>query len=80
MQGFLEMVSLLWATGPNGKKFEGGEKCKDFSQMVLLLWATGPQMEEVEGGEKCKDFSKWFHCYGQPTQMEMKRVLKKVGL
>jgi hypothetical protein len=36
------MVSLLWATGPKWKKFEGGEKRKDFSKMVSLLWATGP--------------------------------------
>jgi len=24
------------------KKFEGGEKRKDFPKMVSLLWATGP--------------------------------------
>jgi len=24
------------------EKFEGGEKCKDFSKMVSLLWATDP--------------------------------------
>jgi hypothetical protein len=23
-----------------------------------------------QSGEKCKDFSKWFHCNGQPAQIE----------
>jgi hypothetical protein len=27
-------------------------------------------MEYFEGEEKCDDFSKWFHCNGQPAQME----------
>jgi hypothetical protein len=26
--------------------------------------------EIFQSGEKCEDFSKWFHCNGQPTQME----------
>ena len=59
------------------RDFEGGEKCKDFSKMVSLLWATGPKMEDFEGGEKCKDFSKWFHCYGQPAQMEDEKSFER---
>jgi hypothetical protein len=27
-------------------------------------------MKDFVGDEKCEDFSKWFHCNGQPTQME----------
>jgi hypothetical protein len=68
---FLKMVLLLWATGPKIEKFEGGEKCKDFLKMVLLLWATGTKWK------KCKDFSKWFHCYGQPAQIEDEKCFER---
>jgi hypothetical protein len=34
-------------------------------------------MEKFEGGEKCKDFSKWFHCYGQPAQMEYEKCFER---
>jgi len=33
--------------------------------------------KKFEGGEKCKDFSKWFHCYGQPAQMEDKKSFER---
>jgi len=42
-------------------------------QNGLVLMGDLPRwvrMEDFEGGEKCEDFSKWFHCNGQPAQME----------
>jgi hypothetical protein len=35
----------------------------------VVLWKI--KITEIfQNGEKCGDFSKWFHCNGQPTQME----------
>jgi hypothetical protein len=34
-------------------------------------------MEDFEGGEKSKDFSKWFHCNGQPAQMEDEKSFQR---
>jgi len=53
----------------NGRTFKVVRNAR-ISQNGFIVMGNRPKWKTFEGGEKCKDFSKWFHCYGQPTQME----------
>jgi len=42
----------------------------------VVLWKI--KITEIfQNGEKCGDFSKWFHCNGQPTQMEDEKSFQR---
>jgi len=69
MQGFLRMVSLLWATGPNGKHLKVVRNAR-ISQNGFIVMGNRLKWKKFEGGEKCKNFSKWFHCNWQAAHME----------
>jgi len=49
----------------------------------LPRWKTQRFFKEVkntnifQSGEKCEDFSKWFHCNGQPAQMEDEKSFQR---
>ena len=76
MQRFLKMVSLLWATGPNGRSLKVGRNAR-ISQNGCIVMGNQPKWKNFEGGEKCQDFAKWFHYYGQPAQMENEKSFER---
>jgi hypothetical protein len=51
-----------------------GEKCKDFSRIFFKMVKN---TEIFQSGEKCEDFSRWFHCNGQPAQMEDEKSFQR---
>jgi len=62
MQRFFKVVK-------NTKIFRSGEKCKDFSK-----WFHGKNLKVVRNA---KISQKWFHCYGQPAQVEDEKCFER---